>query len=575
MGVYITSGAQFDPFSMQEMLTPMNIYADAYNNTMDRLDRLTEDADAVRSLASGLDVDNPVRQAWDRYSSELDTLSGELASGLNKDTVGRVRSLQRGYNGVIKPLAQTRDRLEQWRREQNELLSRDGTVRFDHSVSDPGIVDWMLKNPDAGYKYVSGDEIAKQVGTSLSGLTSQLRSDLLGIAPDAWQKTADGQLIERIERYGLSPEDIEEIRANPDAYPLVSPMVREAVNNAYASSGIDSWGDENLRRYVEDSAWRGVNSAVGKTQVNTREDNSLDREYRSMQISEMRREAELAAKGLPANSIRYDGGYLVPIGNGALAAVDKDGNQKLDREGNSLIIRTGRSASSGGASKLAEAAAEKPMTKTAFDKQVSGKDKTYTYNELKKAGYEPVVAITYSSAGGNEHGYWTYGNKGNFGFKSYAGLKEVLDSNDKVVGYEKPERVGIAEPYQGNKPNTLFGMTRSNLVNTKGRYDFKNDRVSYRFVDDISEIPGMEEFVSSLQMGADGRIPMPYDLTKDSFFETNSPVAQLVSAAIASGISLDELFGSNDYQIMAVKAARNRPRYPDDYVIIKKTNSAQ
>lgn len=257
---------QYSPYSFEEMLKPLEIYNTAYEKTQEALNKMADEAGALDYIAQGLSDDNPVKQAYLKYSNNLNNTARELMTGLNPDIRSATSSLRNQFSSVIRPLDNAKTTFEKWRDQQTELRARDNSVIFNIDASNPssGILDLLTKNPAATYAMASGDQAAARVGEQVKGLMNEYRTKLTDGTLPAWVTSKDKQILSSDTSTGLTPEMIEKVRSNPEAYPLINRFIRQAVTSAVDASGVKDWGDQDALNHIINSAWRGVSTGIGK-----------------------------------------------------------------------------------------------------------------------------------------------------------------------------------------------------------------------------------------------------------------------------------------------------------------------
>ena len=251
------SGAKFRPFSYQEMLQPLQAYTQEYNTIQEGMGELGTKADVFERMANE-QTDPQAYAIYKQYSNDLAAQAGSLAKqGLTPASRQGLIDMKRRYSSEIVPIEQAYKRRQELVDEQRKLQAQDSTLLFDRPASTLSL-DELIANPALSPQSYSGALLSKQVGTAAQNLAKEVREN-----PRKWRTILGNQYYETIMRKGFRPEEImQAVQNNPEASPILQGIVEDAVG----SSGIRSWGDENILNRAYDYARQGLWNAVGETQ---------------------------------------------------------------------------------------------------------------------------------------------------------------------------------------------------------------------------------------------------------------------------------------------------------------------
>ena len=119
--VDFTINSYYQPMSMQEMMTPLVMYKDAYEKSEAAYEDLSSKADTFKYLAKKLE-DNPDSEAakiYKGYADELSKQAEDLArNGLSMNNRRALTNLKRRYQGEIGRLVSADEAM----REEQKLL---------------------------------------------------------------------------------------------------------------------------------------------------------------------------------------------------------------------------------------------------------------------------------------------------------------------------------------------------------------------------------------------------------------------------------------------------------------------
>ena len=253
--------SSFQPFTMQEMLTPFVAYKEAFEKSEEAYTDLKTKADHFKYLADNLDPDSKAAQIYNGYAEELNAQATDLArNGLTMGNRRALAGLKQRYQGEIGRLYDAENLRKAQIAEQMKLLAQDPTRIFSRDAAASTLDDY-LDNPDLSYKNYSGALLAQQVGTAASALASELRDKIKTGKLDEFTNTW-------IQSYGLEPSEVLYAIENPGS-PGAGKTLNAIVHQAVESSGIPSWNNKNATDAAYRWAWQGVWPAVGKSAINT------------------------------------------------------------------------------------------------------------------------------------------------------------------------------------------------------------------------------------------------------------------------------------------------------------------
>lgn len=256
--------SKFQPFSFQEMLAPMAMYTQEYNaqeagfselNTKSNLlDKYVNEQNAPKAYS-----------AYKTYNQDLmsgvDTLSKQ---GLTPGSRQALLNMKNRYSSEIAPIEQAIVVRNQIGEEQNKSYLQDPTLRFARKAGQLSLDD-LIANPNYRPESYSGALLAKQVASEASNM---VRSDRTG----KWEKILGNEYFERVKQNGFTPEEVDVAMKNPEAQPLLSGIV----NNALEASGVNKWADEPTKKEFLDYANSGLYSAIGGTDSKVLENKAWD-----------------------------------------------------------------------------------------------------------------------------------------------------------------------------------------------------------------------------------------------------------------------------------------------------------
>ena len=262
-----TAGASFRPYTFEEMLRPLAMYTKEYNAIQEGIGELGAKADVFDKLANE-QTDPKAYAMYKQYSNDLASQAESLAKqGLTPASRQGLVNMRRRYSSEIIPIEQAYKRRGELVDEQRKALQQDSTLLFDRLASTISL-DELIDNPALSPQSYSGALLTKQVGTAASNLSKEMRDN-----PRKWRSILGNQYYETLMQKGYRPEEVlQAIQNNPNA----APELKRLVDDAVESSGIASWGDQNILNRAYDYARQGLWNAVGETQYQTLSNKAYD-----------------------------------------------------------------------------------------------------------------------------------------------------------------------------------------------------------------------------------------------------------------------------------------------------------
>lgn len=195
---YITSTSRFKPYTFAEMLQPVQIYTEAYNEVEDELANL----DVLAGDVAGK-LNNPKdKELVDKalaFQTELNTAMNNLyTNGLNADTRKQLAGLKAKYTKELNPINEAYKAYQ----EDQKYLSRMALEHPEILIEGAGrsVSDYMNGNMPQMVS-VNTDDLMTQamaIAKTQAGRTYR-QSD--------WTSTAGGKFLERVTEVGLNDVD--------------------------------------------------------------------------------------------------------------------------------------------------------------------------------------------------------------------------------------------------------------------------------------------------------------------------------------------------------------------------------
>lgn len=205
-----TFTAVYNPYSFDELVKPLAMYASEYRRQEDLMNKAYEEGIIEGTIAEG----TKAYQMWEGINNNLREVADELATnGMNPQLNKRINSVARDYRMKSKTLTQANAAYQQER--QRRLNAMDSHVFQDNSSLS---IDDFLDGKTPESKSVNLQNLTKEVGTEAAQLASALYS-----SPD-WNNIKTrlgGQVYSIVTPNGAPVDLIEASMYDDDAYNFV------------------------------------------------------------------------------------------------------------------------------------------------------------------------------------------------------------------------------------------------------------------------------------------------------------------------------------------------------------------
>lgn len=227
----------FNPFSMQEMLTPFLSYKENFEKTEEAYSDLTDKADKFKYLSETLPEGSQARRIYEGYASELNKQATDLAqNGLSMGNRRALTNLKRRYQGEIGRLVSADEAMQEERKLRRTMNAKDSSMLY---ASDNLAIDDFLDGNTPNLYNISGTELYTRGAAAGKAASSRVYQ-----AGDEGS-TLNGYYRKWIERNGYSKESMDAFRANASAIP----ELQQAVDAILAERGVlDNLTGNSLER---------------------------------------------------------------------------------------------------------------------------------------------------------------------------------------------------------------------------------------------------------------------------------------------------------------------------------------
>lgn len=201
----------YQPFSMQEMLTPFLMYNEAYEKVDEAYTELQRKADVFSNLAKSLPGQSKAAEIYNGYANDLRAQAEDLAkNGLSMNNRRALSSLKRRYEGEIGRLDRANTTFQEVlkARRAAELAGKPML----YATNNLGI-DNFLDNESPNMYGINSDDLYTRGAAAGKAASSRI------ISVGDGGSTLGGYYRDWIRREGYSPESINAFRQNASAIP--------------------------------------------------------------------------------------------------------------------------------------------------------------------------------------------------------------------------------------------------------------------------------------------------------------------------------------------------------------------
>lgn len=261
-----TIDSTFQPFSMQEMLTPFVAYKDAFEKSEEAYDSLTERADKFKYLSENLPEGSKARQIYEGYANDLSKQAEDLANnGLSMGNRRALSSLKKRYQGEIGRLMQADEAMREEKKLRQSLNAQDSSRLY---ATDNLNIDDFLDGNNPNLYSISGNELyarGAEAGKAASSRMTQFgdMGSLIG-----------GLYRDIVQRNGYSQAAMQEFRRNVESIPELADTIDDIMKASGASENLTGVSRGRARQNIINGI---VSGAIYQEQHNpTRDPNVLD-----------------------------------------------------------------------------------------------------------------------------------------------------------------------------------------------------------------------------------------------------------------------------------------------------------
>ena len=230
----LTINSTFQPFSYEELLTPVKAYTEA-------ADKAEIDALTLEEKLDSVNLDNLDEDSLKDYYAFRSRLNGAFSSlegGFNSNSFNAIKQLKRDYNRSIKPIIEASNKIETARLFRNELESKSPGVMFEEELP---TVDSIINGNNISNKYYDPSIIANSVAKLVIPEVSTTLSD------KKTYKDVDSTPFD-INKIFESITSKVELPSNGSLDSMVLGVINDTINDLKYDKKVSIYKNEELRR---------------------------------------------------------------------------------------------------------------------------------------------------------------------------------------------------------------------------------------------------------------------------------------------------------------------------------------
>lgn len=247
--------SKFNPLSREDVLTPLLMYKQAYDETEAAYDKLSKDSNVFSYLSKVAEenADSEAAKIYKGYADELNTQAQSLAqNGLSMANKRALLNLKRRYDSEIGVLERAQKSLEQ----ERELRRNNKDNSMLYGVDNLDIDQFLYDKTPNLYK-VSGNELYQKGAIIGKNFSSRMNETTEGTG-----RILGGYFRDYITRKGITPQDLNqfsnEILDDFTREVSVLPELQQAAKSVLTSYGADkNLTGDNLRK-AQHQVIRGI-----------------------------------------------------------------------------------------------------------------------------------------------------------------------------------------------------------------------------------------------------------------------------------------------------------------------------
>lgn len=241
---YLTVNTQFNPYTLQEMLVPYQMYGEEYRRREDLQNQYSDAADVLGAYLD-MERDKEAYAAYNAYKSALDAAATDLSTnGLSAANRKTLNNLRRRYNTEITPISAAIESRQNYIKDYDTLKAKDPTLLS--SINPSAVsVDAFLNGKTPDRLDVYGSQIYSRMEAQAKAASQRMQYD-----PQFFKAMGD-QYWAIKQRKGFSSYDTQRFLQNMMSIPELGAMINSVMQSTGAYNLPEAERNKALQYAVE------------------------------------------------------------------------------------------------------------------------------------------------------------------------------------------------------------------------------------------------------------------------------------------------------------------------------------
>lgn len=224
---YLTVNTQFNPYTLQEMLVPYQMYSEEYRRREDLQNQYSDAADVLGAYLD-MERDKEAYAAYNAYKNALDAAATDLSTnGLSAANRKTLNNLRRRYNTEITPISAAIESRQNYIKDYDALRAKDPTLLS--SINPSAVsVDAFLNGKIPERLDVYGSQIYSRMEAQAKAASQRMQYD------PQFFKTMEDQYWAIKQRKGFNSQDTKRFLQDMMSIPELGAMIDSVMQSTGA-----------------------------------------------------------------------------------------------------------------------------------------------------------------------------------------------------------------------------------------------------------------------------------------------------------------------------------------------------
>lgn len=224
---YLTVNTQFNPYTLQEMLVPYQMYGEEYRRREDLQNQYSDAADVLGAYLD-MERDREAYAAYNAYKNALDAAAADLSTnGLSAANRKSLNNLRRRYNTEITPISAAIESRQNYIKDYDALRAKDPTLLS--SINPSAVsVDAFLNGKTPDRLDVYGSQIYSRMEAQAKAASQRMQYD-----PQFFKAMGD-QYWTIKQRKGFNSQDTQRFLQDMMSIPELGAMINSVMQSTGA-----------------------------------------------------------------------------------------------------------------------------------------------------------------------------------------------------------------------------------------------------------------------------------------------------------------------------------------------------